>query len=174
MGTGNKQDYLLNEVVPLYGLHPGGTLREELRERKIKHKDFAHSVGMQPSHLSALINGARNITPAIAAKLEKGLGIPATFWVNLQNNYNLDIKRIKERSAAVNKENSDGQVPVKPYPVKQYPLRALADPTGSTCYSKSAACAFPPYKKIMLTIDAADMEWLELLANRMGWELQVL
>ena len=65
METGKKY-YLLNDVVPLYALHPGGTLREELRERKIKQKDFARSMGMQASHLSALINGKRNITPAIA------------------------------------------------------------------------------------------------------------
>lgn len=96
METGKKY-YLLNDVVPLYALHPGGTLREVLRERKIKHKDFAHSIGMQPSHLSALINGKRNITPAIADKLEKGLGFSATFWNNLQKLYELDLQRIKER-----------------------------------------------------------------------------
>ena len=77
METGKKY-YLLNDVVPLYALHPGGTLREVLRERKIKHKDFAHS-------------------NAIADKLEKGLGISATFWNNLQKLYELDLQRIKER-----------------------------------------------------------------------------
>ena len=96
METGKKY-YLLNDVVPLYALHPGGTLREELRERKIKHKDFAHSIGMQPSHLSALIHGNRSITPEIAAKLEKGLGISASFWKNLQNKYVADCIRLNKR-----------------------------------------------------------------------------
>ena len=160
METKNEKLYLLNDVVPLYALHPGGTLREELRERKIKQKDFARSIGMQPSHLSALINGTRNITPAIAAKLEKGLGISATFWVNLQNNYNIDLKLIKERDEAAGKKSPEGQAPVKPYPVKQYPMRALADPVGPHCEKLA---------RVMLTLEASDLEWLEFLADRMGW-----
>lgn len=115
---------------------------------------------MQASHLSALINGTRNITPAIAAKLEKGLGISATFWVNLQNNYNIDLKRIKERDEAAGKKSPEGQAPVKPYPVKQYPMRALADPAGLSCEGQT---------KIMLTVGNSDVEWLEFLADRMGW-----
>ena len=160
METKNEKLYLLNDVVPLYALHPGGTLREELRERTIKQKDFARSIGMQPSHLSALINGTRNITPVIAAKLEKGLGISATFWVNLQNNYNIDLKRIKERDEAAGKKSSEAQVSAKPYPVKQYPVRALADPAGLSCEGQT---------KIMLTVGKSDVEWLEFLADRMGW-----
>ena len=65
-----------------FAVHPGEILQAELKERKIKQKDFARSIGMQPSHLSALIHGVRSVTPAIAAKLEKGLGIPASLWNN--------------------------------------------------------------------------------------------
>ena len=118
-------------------------------------KDFARSIGMQPSHLSSLIHGTRSITPAIAAKLEKGLGISATFWINLQNNYNLDVKRIKERDKASGKKSFDMQSPRKPYPVNQYPVRALADPavSGYSGSLGSAASALPRYENIMLTVD---------------------
>ena len=59
-------------------IHPGEVLGEELKSRGISQKEFAQSVGMQATHLSALIHGMRNITPALAAKLETGLpGITA-------------------------------------------------------------------------------------------------
>ncbi|MBP5390590.1 MAG: HigA family addiction module antidote protein [Bacteroidales bacterium] len=80
-----------------FAVHPGEILQAELKERKIKQKDFAHSIGMQPSHLSALIHGNRSITPEIAAKLEKGLGISASFWKNLQNKYVADCIRLNKR-----------------------------------------------------------------------------
>lgn len=48
---------------------------------------------MRPSHLSALLNGYRNISPQMAARIEAVLQIPARVWLNLQNNYNLDMLR---------------------------------------------------------------------------------
>ena len=48
---------------------------------------------MRPSHLSALLNGYRNISPQVAARIEVALQIPAKVWLNLQNNYNLDMLR---------------------------------------------------------------------------------
>lgn len=48
---------------------------------------------MRPSHLSALLNGYRNISPQVAARIEAALQIPAQVWLRLQNNYNLDMLR---------------------------------------------------------------------------------
>ena len=73
--------------------HPGTILKAELRERGIKQKAFAEEIGMRPSHLSALLNGYRNISPQVAARIEAVLRIPAHIWLNLQDNYNLDMLR---------------------------------------------------------------------------------
>ena len=82
-----------NEVRPYLPQHPGTILKAELRERGIKQKAFAEEIGMRPSHLSALLNGYRNISPQVAARIEVALQIPAKVWLNLQNNYNLDMLR---------------------------------------------------------------------------------
>lgn len=82
-----------NELRPYLPVHPGTILKEELRERGIKQKTFAEMIGMRPSHLNALLHGARNISPQLAARLENVLHIPAHTWLNLQNNYNLDMIR---------------------------------------------------------------------------------
>ena len=82
-----------NEVRPYLPQHPGTILKAELRERGIKQKAFAEEIGMRPSHLSALLNGYRNISPQVAARIEAALQIPAQVWLRLQNNYNLDMLR---------------------------------------------------------------------------------
>lgn len=83
--------------IPFKAVHPGNILKEELISRGIRQKDFAEKIGMQPTHLSALLNGKRNISVEIAAKLEKELDIPASFWMSLQDRYELDKKEIAKR-----------------------------------------------------------------------------
>ena len=76
-------------------IHPGEVLREELKERGITQKAFADMIGMRASHLNELINGKRSITITIADKLEIALGIDSISWMNLQTQYNYDIKATK-------------------------------------------------------------------------------
>ena len=96
METNNKDAVILNDYVgDLEPVHPGSILHEEIRSRGIRQKEFASSIGMQPSHLSALIHGQRNITAAVAVKLEQALDIPANIWLNLQNQY--DLGRASQR-----------------------------------------------------------------------------
>ena len=70
-----SKTFILNDDNLAGAVHPGSILKDELRERKISQKEFAASIGMQASHLSALIHGVRNITADIAQRLEKALDI---------------------------------------------------------------------------------------------------
>jgi HTH-type transcriptional regulator / antitoxin HigA len=61
-----------NELsVPFMVIHPGSILKEELRERGIKQKDFARLIGLPETQLSTLIKGKRNISAEVADKLER-------------------------------------------------------------------------------------------------------
>lgn len=83
---------------PSRAIHPGEYLREELKERGIKQKDFAKSIGVQPTHLNEFIHGKRNMNEELAVKLEKQLGIPFRIWMNLHNGYMYDLKAIEAKS----------------------------------------------------------------------------
>lgn len=74
-------------------IHPGEFLREELQERGIKPDAFADAVGMPASHIDELICGKRNMTEALAAKLEKALGIPSYIWMSLHDGYLYDCRK---------------------------------------------------------------------------------
>lgn len=88
---------------PFAVAHPTEIIKDELKARGMSQKELASRMDMQTSNLSRFLKG-ENITPAIAAKLEVALDIPAEFWLNLQAQYEIDTKNIalrdeKEREA---------------------------------------------------------------------------
>ncbi len=55
-----------DRLVPYGAIHPGEILREELRERVIKQKDFAIESGIQATRLNEFIEGRRDISDNLA------------------------------------------------------------------------------------------------------------
>lgn len=92
----------MKPTAPFSTIHPGEVLDRELKERGIHKKEFASTVGMQPSVLSAIIKGKRNITPDIAVLLEAALGKDASFWLYLQSQR--DIEEAKRKDAFLSKQ----------------------------------------------------------------------
>jgi antitoxin HigA-1 len=80
-------------------LHPGEVLTEELEAREISQKEFAALVNMRPPHFNELLKGKRHVSATLALKLEKQLGIDATFWMRLQVDYDLKVARKKMKVA---------------------------------------------------------------------------
>lgn len=91
--------------------HPGTILRYELEDRQISQKDFAAMIGMQKSHLNEMINGKRPVTKPIADMIEAVLGISAVSLLNMQIQYEHDIKVIEQRGV----EELDAQNSLKLY-----------------------------------------------------------
>lgn len=88
-----------NEVHSAERIHPGEILYDELEAREIKQKDFAQQLDMRAPHLNELLHGKRNINAVLALKLEKLLGISASFWVRLQAEHDLDKARLEYENA---------------------------------------------------------------------------
>ena len=153
MGTKSEGPVVLNDCQLCYSVHPGSILQEELKERGIKQKDFAKEIGMKAPHLSALIHGNRNISTAIASKIEAVLGIPASVWLNLQNQYDLYQDRMKENMAPC---LVDG------YARRPESYATLGDP-GQNRFDSGA--------EIRLMLPESDLQLLYSLARRMGWKI---
>src|SRR6266699_3668654 len=84
---------------PLYPIHPGEILADELMELNTSPTELARELHVPANRISQLVAGKRAMTAATALRLERWLGVSAAFWMNLQKRYELDIAR--ERSAAV-------------------------------------------------------------------------
>ncbi len=76
-----------NQFKPDIAIPPGETLKEVLEHQNLKQVDFCKRLGVSEKMISQIINGLAPITPQIAFKFESVLGIPASFWINLESNY---------------------------------------------------------------------------------------
>ncbi len=76
-----------NQFKPDITIPPGETLKEVLEYQNLKQVDFCKRVGISEKVINQIINGVAPITPQIAFKFESVLGIPASFWINLESNY---------------------------------------------------------------------------------------
>lgn len=77
-------------------IHPGETLAEVLKDRKMSPKELAIRTRMTEKYISAVISGQENISSSFANKLEYALGIEKEFWINLQANYEREKKDVRE------------------------------------------------------------------------------
>ena len=75
---------------PFMAVHPGMMIKPELVERGISQKEFSKMLGVQPSHLSELLNGKRALNTELAMKIENALGLPAKILLSAQTQYELD------------------------------------------------------------------------------------
>lgn len=76
--------------------HPGVTIAEILEERDISQIELANTTGVSPTFVSNVISGKKNISANFAQALEYALGIPKSFWLNLQANYDAELLEVNE------------------------------------------------------------------------------
>lgn len=77
---------------------PGATIKEQLVDRALSQKEFAIRMDMSEKHISKLINGEVQLTPAVAFRLEMVLGIPSQFWLSLEAIYREKIIKAEEEN----------------------------------------------------------------------------
>ncbi len=75
-------------------MHPGEVLKESyLEPLDLSVTEAAKRLGVARKTLSELINGKSDISVEMACKLSKACRTTAKFWLNMQINYDLWIKR---------------------------------------------------------------------------------
>ena len=77
---------------------PGATIKEQLVDRGMSQKEFAARMDMSEKHISNLINGEVQLTPDVAMRLEMVLGLPASFWNNLESIYREKLQKVREEN----------------------------------------------------------------------------
>ncbi|MFZ5968392.1 MAG: HigA family addiction module antitoxin [Bacillota bacterium] len=76
-----------NDYYPNIAIPPGVTLKEYLEDVGMSQAELAKRTGITTKHISEIINGKAPISQDTSLKLENVLGIPASFWNNLEMNY---------------------------------------------------------------------------------------
>jgi addiction module HigA family antidote len=70
--------------------HPGEMLVEEfLKPMGLTQRELADAIHVPYQRVNEIVNGKRGMTPSTALRLEKFLGMSASFWLNLQLRWDL-------------------------------------------------------------------------------------
>lgn len=82
---------------------PGRTLAAELQAREMSANALALKLRVPANRLTEIIRGERAISAETALRLGRYFGTGATFWMNLQGNYDLALTE-REIGARINRE----------------------------------------------------------------------
>lgn len=75
---------------------PGDTLLETIESYNISQADLAARMGRPIKTINEIVKGKTAITPETAIQLERVLKIPATFWLNREANYQMELAEIAD------------------------------------------------------------------------------
>ena len=84
-------------------IHPGETIADVLEERDITQAELAARTGFSSAYVSNIIAGKKDISANFAMALEYALGVPKSFWLNLQANYDAEILELNEADTVTEK-----------------------------------------------------------------------
>lgn len=70
-------------------VHPGEILLELLEQNQLTQSELARHLHVTQAKINEICRGKRGITPDMAMKLGKAFGQSASFWLNLQKNWEL-------------------------------------------------------------------------------------
>lgn len=76
---------------------PGASVAEAFEERNITCSAGAHIMQVSEQYLMSVIDGKASISDELADKLADLTSIRQSFWLNLQHNYDENLKQIKLR-----------------------------------------------------------------------------
>lgn len=82
---------------PDYAVPPGASLAEALEDQGMTQAELARRTNRPAKTISEIVTGKAMITPETALQFERVLGIPASFWSNLERNYREVLARQAEQ-----------------------------------------------------------------------------
>lgn len=87
--------YILTEDNVVF--HPGDNLFEIMHDRKISVSELAAKTSTDENYIADILYGKADMNEEFAEKLYKFFGVSATFWMNLQKEYDKGCRMIREK-----------------------------------------------------------------------------
>ena len=106
-------------------MHPGVYIKEEMDERGWSQRDLAFILGCSEQAINPILNGKRGISPDMAKAFGLAFNVPAEFFANLQQTYDLSQARMPDPSVALRRDMQSL------YPVREMIKRGWIEPTDA-------------------------------------------
>jgi HTH-type transcriptional regulator/antitoxin HigA len=150
--------------------HPGSYLKEEMEERGLSQRDLAFILGCTEQAINPILNGKRGISPDMARALGEAFDVPAEFFANLQQAWDLSQARTPDPSVAVRRDMQNT------YPVREMIKRQWIEATADTTMLESQLVRFFGTNDIPYMPHAAkksDYEKREIPPAQLAWLFRV-
>jgi addiction module HigA family antidote len=120
-----------------WAVPPGEILQEALEERGLSQSELARRMDRPVKTINEIVNAKTAITPDTAIQLELTLGIPASFWNNLESLYR--AQQARERAASTLEAQADW---LERFPVNDLVRHGLVERKSSNADAVAALLAF--------------------------------
>lgn len=114
---------------PNIAIHPGKMIAQAIDREGMSQKSLCERTGITEKHLSHIINGEASITVDTALLLENALGGAASFWINLEKNYQENKARL-DRLYLIRQEISE----LPRFPYNELAKRGYVEKTSNKEY----------------------------------------
>ena len=81
-------------------VHPGALVKDWMDEKGVAAAELASRAGISEASVRRIVEGREDITPTVAAALERATGISADFWMRVQKGYEEDWVRLTREKGA--------------------------------------------------------------------------
>jgi HTH-type transcriptional regulator / antitoxin HigA len=81
---------------------PGDTIQETIDTIGMSQSELAERIGRPKEKINGLIKGTEPLTIKTAILLERVLGIPASFWIERERQYQLELSKIEQQEFLIN------------------------------------------------------------------------
>lgn len=98
---------------PDYAVPPGETLLDVMEAQGLDQTKLAALVGLSRKTINEIVQAKGPLTAETAVRLEAVLGLPASFWNNLEANYRQALARIEASSKAEAAVSQANAFPIK-------------------------------------------------------------
>ncbi len=78
-----------------YAIHPGEFLKRALSDIGMKQSELAIKTGISKTIINEVIKGKRSINTDFAIAIEPIFGMPASYWLGLQNDFDIATAKAK-------------------------------------------------------------------------------
>lgn len=106
--------------------HPGSYIKDEMEARGWLQRDLAFILGCPEQAVNMILSGKRGISADMAKALGEAFDVPAEFFANLQQSYDLAQARTPDPSVAVRRDMQ------KTYPVREMIKRGWIELSDTT------------------------------------------
>jgi len=93
--------------------HPGEELEEMLVALGMTQDQLAIRTGLSRKHINSIIRGKEIVSPKVAMLLERVIGTPASYWVNLSKNYEFDVIKKQADASLIRDINQLSRFPIR-------------------------------------------------------------